>query len=268
MSQTVALHRTGRLRPTFVVGIVLVLMSFAIGNAWLRRDWKVVRWVKVDELSTKLGLYESVFWEPLDTESFRHLIVTQPDFVRDKRVLEIGTGSGLLAICCKQSGAQTVVATDINPQAAACAIANSERAGMSIEVRLVPSNPEWLKDANDEAVDSTAFAVIEDHEKFDLIVSNPPWENSAAKQWSDFALYDEHFELLRSILVGARKHLRPGGRIVLIYGCAEAIEVTRGLAEEHDYDFLILDDRDPSSLPDVFLPGMMVGLVPRDSTNE
>lgn len=250
---------------------LVALATPPLWKSWQNHDNNVVRWVSVSDLHRKLGLYESVFWEPLDTESFRMLLKEQPEFIKSKRVLEIGTGSGLLAICCMKSDAASVVATDINPNAVACARANARRHETLIDVRLVPSSPQW--EQADEAVDSTrpdssAFSVIHADEKFDLIVSNPPWEDSTPNQWSDFALYDEQFELLRSILTGARSHLNPGGKIVLIYGCVEAIEVTRRLADEHDYNFVILDQRDPDSLPTVFLPGMMVGLVPNETLNQ
>ena len=113
------------------VGLLLIgVTAQPLWRVWKDFDRRVVRWVSVDELPNRLGLYDSVFWEPLDTQSFRALLLEQPQFIENKRVLEIGTGSGLLAICCMKHGAQSVVATDINPQAVDCAKANSKRSGL------------------------------------------------------------------------------------------------------------------------------------------
>jgi len=248
------------------LGVAIVALS-------LRLNSNVTKWVEAEPLEGKLAIYETVFWEPLDTESLRKLLQDTPEFVQGKSVLEIGTGSGLVALSCKYQGADHVVATDINPNAVACAKANSARLGIPIDVRLVPSTPPDADasssaprgSATHEAAehDTGAYAVIREDEKFDVIITNPPWEDATPKQWSDYALYDQDFALLSSVIVGARDHLKPGGRLVLVYGCGQAITVAKRLAAEHDFDFLILDDRDPQSLPKVFLPGMMLGLIPK-----
>lgn len=244
---------------------LLLLTSLPLGFACVSLGWAdrvpsdsaaVVRWKTVPDLPRELVLLDSVFWEPLDTESLRTLIREQPQLVRGKSVLEIGTGSGLIALCCRQAGAESVVATDINPHAIECASANAKRMGLSVDIRLV------------DASDSRAFAVLADHERFDLIVSNPPWENDTPNAWADYALYDPGFKLLRSILQDCRNHLRPGGRVLLAYGCVEAIRAARRIAPDLDMKVLILDERDPDSLPEVFLPGMLLGVIPNAAVGE
>ena len=207
------------------------------------------RRVRVPQLSQELVLDDTVFWEPLDTQSLRELLIDRPEMVRGKTVLEIGTGSGLIAICCAEAGAERVVATDINPNAVSCAKRNAKRFGHDIDFRLVTDDP-------------SAFAVVGADEKFDIIISNPPWENDQPAEWADFALYDPSFQLLRSIIQDGRQHLSPDGRILLAYGCVAAIREAKKLAAECDMQLLILDERDPESLPEVFLPGMLLGLLP------
>lgn len=217
-----------------------------------RDDPRIVRWVAVEALPRELALYESVFWEPQDTESLRKMLRETP-LARGKSVLEIGTGSGLLAFCCWHAGATLVVATDVNPQAIACARANSTRLGAEIDFRRVSST---------STADLGAFSVIGPEERFDLIISNPPWENDIPRQWSEYAFYDPSFALLRSLLDGLREHLQPGGKVMLVYGRVEAIVVTQRLAADRGLHVVILDQRKPEDLPSVFLPGMLLGLTP------
>lgn len=218
-------------------------------------DPGITRWEFIEDFDKDVALFESVFWEPTDTTSLRKLI-RETDLVKGKRVLEIGTGSGLVSLACLKAGASHVVATDINPQAVSNALYNAREMGLlkqgdgrtNFEVRLVPRR------------DPSAWSVIDENERFDLIISNPPWEDDKPKQVSDFALYDPEFGLLKSILDGADEHLEPGGRLLLAYGCVTAIRTIRNLAPVHELSYQQLDDRKLDELPEVFLPGMLLEL--------
>jgi release factor glutamine methyltransferase len=73
------------------------------------------------------------------------------------RVLDICTGSGVIAIAAASMGASSVVAFDICPRAVSCSRGNAVYAGVDIDVR----EGSW----------SSAL----DYAPFDLIVSNPPY---------------------------------------------------------------------------------------------
>ncbi len=212
----------------------------------------VVRdWVYVEDFPESIAVFESVFWEPRDTTSLRELIRTTP-LVKDKTILEIGTGSGLVSLCCLTAGAERVVATDVNPSAVLNARYNAERLGVAdrLDVRLVPLD------------NAGAFSVIDDYETFDLIISNPPWEDATPRAIDQYALYDPGFALLRSMLKDLRKHLKPNGRALLAYGCRNAITALLELAPQHNLAVKILDDRDLNALPEVFLPGILLEVTP------
>ncbi len=60
-------------------------------------------------------------------------ILDHPEWVRDKTVLDIGTGSGIVAIAAARAGAQRVIACDIDPHALHAAQANAELNGVALE---------------------------------------------------------------------------------------------------------------------------------------
>jgi release factor glutamine methyltransferase len=76
---------------------------------------------------------------------------------RGRRVLDLCTGSGIVAIAAAARGAESVVAFDICPRAVSCTRGNAAYAGVSIDV---------LQGSWSRALD---------YAPFDLIVANPPY---------------------------------------------------------------------------------------------
>ncbi|TWU37091.1 50S ribosomal protein L11 methyltransferase [Novipirellula artificiosorum] len=193
--------------------------------------------------------FDSVFWEPDDTISLRKKIGKE-SLVVDRDVLEIGTGTGLLSICCLQNGARSVVATDINPIAVANARYNA--------AMLVPDRAE---DFDVRAVDPQhpgAFSALDPEERFDLILSNPPWEDGTVEKPADYAFYDPAFELQESILDQLKGRLKPGGRCLLAYGNKTAIRRLIDGCEDRNMICTPLDSRNFDILSENFLPGMLL----------
>ncbi len=191
--------------------------------------------------------FESVFWEPDDTVSLRALIADE-QIASGRSVLEIGTGTGLLSVLCLHHGADSVVATDINPAAVANAKYNA--------AMLVPDSKLDVRQVSKES--PGAYTVIDADERFDLIISNPPWEDGDIDKPADHAFYDPGFALMDSILSGLPQHLNPSGRCLLAYGHVPAIQRLESEAIRLGYEYKRLDDRELRSLPVDFLPGMLV----------
>jgi predicted nicotinamide N-methyase len=65
----------------------------------------------------------------------RHLL-DHPDLVRDRTVLDLAAGSGLVAIAAAKSGAAGVTANEIDPYAGAAIILNAAANDVAVDVRL------------------------------------------------------------------------------------------------------------------------------------
>ena len=214
--------------------------------------WNVRAWHQIEDLPGEVAQLETVFWDPRDTVSLRKLIRETP-LVKDKTVLEIGTGTGLLSLCALEYGAAKVVATDVNPAAVTNARHNARLMNFEerFEARLVSLD------------DPSAFAVINHDETFDVILSNPPWVDRRPSTIEEFALYDENFQLLRTLLEGVRQHLNPGGRVLLAYGSVSGIQTVTRMAREMNMTTQVIDDdRNLADLDDEFLPGMLIEVRP------
>ncbi|WP_345684424.1 methyltransferase [Novipirellula caenicola] len=238
-------------RRRFLVGSLALCL--ANGCSRDQRDevdypFKVAQtWTAEGVMHGDIVQFESVFWEPADTISLRKLIV-EDGICSSRDVLEIGTGTGLIAVLCLQYNANSVVATDINPAAVNNAKYNIAMLTESTQadVRQVPHDAPM------------AFSTIGDRERFDLILSNPPWEDGTVEKPAEHAFYDPNFALMDSLLDGLPQHLNIGGRCLLAYGHLPAIERLLQQATQRGYGCKILDDRKLEDLETDFLPGMLI----------
>ena len=134
----------------------------------------------------------------------------------DARVVDLGTGSGAIALAVKHAcpGA-SVLATDISDSALAVARNNAERLRLDVAMQLAA----WWRGLEG---------------RFDLILGNPPYiagddpHLAALRHEPTLALTPggDGLAALREIVAGARDHLAPGGRILLEHGYdqAEAVQ--------------------------------------------
>jgi SAM-dependent methyltransferase len=116
--------------------------------------------------------------------------------VAGKRALDVGTGTGVLAVLLARAGAH-VVATDVEPRAAACARDNAARLGAAGEVLVVEAD-----------------LFVEG--RFDLVLSNPPWLPDAARTPLERAVYDPGGRILERLVLGLPDHLAPGGEAWIV----------------------------------------------------
>lgn len=136
---------------------------------------------------------------------------------RVRRILDIGTGSGCIAIAAALAAPDARVdAVDISQDALAVAAINVERYGLGERVRLVQSDVyEGLSD-----------------ERYDVIVSNPPYvgDQELSELPQEYGREPrtglhggrDGLDIVRRILAGARRRLQPHGVLIVEVGDSEA----------------------------------------------
>ena len=112
-------------------------------------------------------------------------------------VFDVGTGSGVLSAVLAFRGAQTVVATDTDPRAVACAQSNIKQLGLSAQVKI--KNTDLFPEGHAA-----------------LVVCNPPWIPARPASPLERAVYDEGGQMLKAYVAGLTGHLSPGGEGWLI----------------------------------------------------
>ena len=121
--------------------------------------------------------------------------------IRDKTVIDIGTGTGVLAILAAKTGAKSVAASDINGSALECAKINIHASGTENIVS--------------ELIYSDLFENI--NKSYDVIIFNAPWVMGTPKNLYEIAIYDKDYELLNRFIEQSPKHLNENGVILLQY---------------------------------------------------
>ncbi|MCV7303501.1 methyltransferase [Mycobacterium barrassiae] len=105
-----------------------------------------------DNVIASAGVYA-----PQEDTQFLVDVIEKTGLAVGRRVADLCTGSGAVAIAAAEQGALQVTAFDVCPRSVRCARMNALRAGVDLDVRL----GSWARAA--------------EFGPFDLIVSNPPY---------------------------------------------------------------------------------------------
>jgi release factor glutamine methyltransferase len=146
---------------------------------------------------------------------------------RPWRVVDVGTGSGCLAVTLAlEMPGVDMLATDISDRALAVARRNADRLGAGDRVRFLCTS----------LLQGVAPGI-------DLIVSNPPYvpdrySSGLSSEVRDYepaeAVFGGHdgFELIRALLDQSAARLAPGGRLMMEFGAGQD-EAVRGIITEY-----------------------------------
>jgi release factor glutamine methyltransferase len=156
----------------------------------------------------------------------------------DARVLEVGVGSGAIALSLLHEGHfARVVGTDVSPAALEVARLNASALGLLARLELRPGR---------------TYAPVAAGERFDLIVSNPPYvaDSERAALPSEVREHEpaealfaaDGMGVIRALIRGAPPILASGGWLALEIGASQREDVLRVLREAGLEDARVLTD--------------------------
>jgi release factor glutamine methyltransferase len=162
-----------------------------------RRDIRV-SYAAGFRLSVRPTVFHPKFF--ISSEKFASFLDTLD--LSGKRVCEIGTGTGILALAAARAGASNVVATDINPNASLSANENAQANGLGDRVTGVCMN---------------LMAAMAPRPLFDVILSSPPKHAGEPKDLTDRGWHaGPEYRDIKEMFDQARGRLKPDGRIYLM----------------------------------------------------
>jgi release factor glutamine methyltransferase len=140
-----------------------------------------------------------------------------------ERVLDMGTGCGILGIIAAKKASE-VVAVDINPYAVRCIRENAKRNNVRSKMVFIQGD---------------LFAPLSEKAKFDVILFNAPYlptEGSEADSWIGHAWAGgaSGREIIDRFIPEASKHLKPTGYILLMQSTLSFVDKTLTKFEEYD----------------------------------
>jgi len=178
-----------------------------------RRDIRVTR-----AAGFRLTVRPTVFHPRyfISSERFAEFIGTLD--LRGKHVVDIGTGSGILALAAARAGAENVLATDINPNAALSANENARANGLGGRVTGLCTN---------------LLAAVAPRPLFDVILSSPPKHAGEPRNLADRGWHaGPQYRDVAALFEQARQRLKPGGRLYVMVSSDTDLDLFSSLIEK------------------------------------
>ena len=138
--------------------------------------------------------------------------------LKGKSVVDVGTGSGVLALAAARAGAASVLAVDINPNAVLSARENAEANGLGDRVT---------------AACMDLLADVPPHPVFDVILSSPPKHAGAPRDMADQAWHagPQHSNVT-GLFNQARERLKPDGCLYVMVASDSDLDLLGRLINE------------------------------------
>ena len=128
-----------------------------------------------------------------------------------KRVIDVGTGSGILALAAARAGAENVIAADINPSAALTAAENARANGVDDRVSPLCSN---------------LLSAVVPRPLFDVILSSPPKHAGKPRDLADRGWHaGPHYCDVAALFDQSRERLKPGGCLYVMVSSDSDLEL-------------------------------------------
>jgi methylase of polypeptide subunit release factors len=132
-----------------------------------------------------------------------------------KRVADVGTGSGILALAAARAGAASVVALDINPNATLAASDNAHANGLAHALT---------------AVSSDLLSALAPRPLFDVIISSPPSFPGKSRDLADRAWHaGPAYRDIAMLFIQARERLASGGCMYVLFSSDSDLDLLGSL---------------------------------------
>ena len=198
----------------------------------LDKTWKpiILKYTAVDrryhynslELLIKPGIFHPRFFK----STHNLLSYMETTELEGRTLLDLGTGSGILALYASQKGA-IVTASDINIKAVQNASQNAAINNMSINF-----------------IHSDLFDNIA-HQEYDVIVINPPYYPKDPETDNDYAWYcGEKFEYFQKLFTQLTSYQHPQSLIIISLADSCDIRKICSIANETKFELKLIDQKD------------------------
>ena len=170
-------------------------------------------------------VFQGVFHPGLfySTKFLIDYILTQP--LKNKSLLELGCGTGLLSVIAKQNGA-IVTATDLSEKAIENVTLNAKRNQVEIEI-----------------IHSDLFDRV-DQRPFDWIVINPPYYARKIKTEAELAWHcGEEFEYFEKLFWSLRNYMHSTTRAIMVLTLGCDLDKIVEIARKRNFRFELLQEK-------------------------
>ncbi len=180
----------------------------------------------VDFYGLKFNVNKKVLTPRMETELLVEETLKQIAKIKKCKVLDLCTGSGAIAICLAKFSSAETTAIDISKPALETAKENAKNIGVKVNF-----------------VQSDLFSELKKKQKYDIIVSNPPYIRSLDIEGLDVEVknYDPRLALdggedgldfYKKIISQATNHLNKNGQILFEIGKGQFTQVKKLLEKE------------------------------------
>ncbi len=200
-------------------------------NEWIQEVYDIYHKIKqhkeaydIEMNGMPLRIFPNVFSPKYFTDSL-YFAQEIAKLSKEKSLLEIGTGTGIIALKAKREGAKNIVAVDINDDALANTTWNAQNLNLDIDVRK-----------------SNVFENIKTDETFDIIFWNHPFNRGKNKDESILlrAGFDYEYEATKRYFSEGRKYLTVNGKLLLGTGSFAEIEYLEDVADKLDLRMILI----------------------------
>ncbi len=161
--------------------------------------------------------------------------------VEGKTVLDLCTGTGIVAVKAALAGASKVVAVDLNPEAVKNAKFNANKLGLG-QVKVL---------------EGSLFEPVR-NELFDVIAINPPYTGKKPTNKTEICFWDENNNTTRKFFSEYKNHLDPRGRAYLAWADFGSLELIKELARENGVSLKLVESQRTNSGLATFLVYQLV----------